>query len=48
MRLVLIRDSISKCLFPDYVLDKESSDAAMFLEESYMTTIAMLHESSLR
>jgi len=47
MGLVLIRDSISKCLFPDHVLHKESSDAAMFSEAFCAITTAMLLEFPL-
>ena len=47
MGLVLIRDSISKCLFPDHVLHKESSDSKMFLAAFYTITIALLLEFPL-
>ena len=47
MCLVLIRDSISKCLFLDHVLHQESSDAAMFSEAFCTITIAMLLEFPL-
>jgi transposase InsO family protein len=45
--LVLIRDSISTCLFPYHVLHKESSAAAMFLAAFCTITIAMLLEFPL-